>query len=158
MTALTNDKQRPVKSPVGGLGTFALKLAGYTNRGSGNTAYTVYKGAIVACDESDTDGYFGPLDFTPASNDIFGGVAAEKQSVTSDDTDDGKELTVFRDGIWGFPKASITITDVGALVYATDTDAVQTSSSNALLIGRIVDVDDTYVWIDISNHWMVPTS
>jgi hypothetical protein len=157
--ALSGDKQRPVQSPAGGITTAALKLAGYTNRGSGSTAFTTYKGAIVACDVSDTDGYFGPMDFTGASGDVFGGVALEKQAITSSDTGDGsKEITVARDGIWGFAKGSIAITDIGAIAYASDDDTVTTSSSNAVAIGRIVDVDDTYVWVDISKYWMVPTS
>jgi hypothetical protein len=139
--------------------TAVLKLAGYTNRGGGSVAFTVYKGAVVACDESDTDGYFGPKDFNATSGDIFGGIAAEKVAVTSADTADGsKVLTVYRNGVWGFAKGSLAITDVGALCYASDDNTVTTTSTNAILIGRIVDVDDTYAWVDIENHWMVPLS
>lgn len=157
MTALTKNKDRPVRMPPGGLKTEKLKLAGYTNRGSGNTVFTVYKGAVVVCDVSDTDGYFGPLDFNYAQGDIFGGIAAEKQEVAAADADDGSvELTVYINGIWGFSKASLAITDIGAVIYASDTDAVTTTSTNACPIGRLVDVDDTYAWIDIENHVFVP--
>ena len=159
MTALSANANRPVKIPPGGLSTFEVPLAGYTNRGSGNTAFTCYKGAVICCDVSDTDGYFGPKDMNIATGDIFGGIAAEKVAVTANDTGDGsKELTVYRNGIWGFPKASLAITDIGAVIYASDTDAVTTTTSNNLPIGRLVDVDDTYAWIDIENHWMVPAA
>lgn len=159
MAALTGNVQRPVKPPVGGIGTYPVRLAGYTNRGSGNTAYTCFKGAIIACDTSDTDGYFGPLDFTPASGDIFGGIGEERQDIGSTDTADGaKKLTVIRDGIVGFLKGSLAITDVGADIYATTDNDIQTSSTDALLIGRLVDVDATYAWVDISVYWMKPTA
>ena len=58
MTVLSASKDRPVKLPPGGVHTAAVKLAGYTNFGDGNTAHTVYKGSVVICDVSDTDGYF----------------------------------------------------------------------------------------------------
>lgn len=159
MAALAASIQRPVKIPPGGLMTAALKLAGYTNRGSGNTAFTCYKGAVLCCDVTDTDGYFGPKDMNVATGDIFGGIAAEKVAVTSADTGDGsKEITVYRNGVWGFAKGSLAITDIGAVVYASTDNDLTTTSTNNLPIGRIVDVDDTYVWVDVENHWMVPMS
>jgi hypothetical protein len=136
--------------PPGGLQTEKLKLAGYTNRGGGNVAFTVYKGAVMGCDVSDTDGYFGPMDFAAATGDIFGGIAAEKQAVGAADLADGAvELTVYINGIWGFPKGSCAITDIGAKAYASDDATITPTSTNALDIGTIVDVDDTYVWVKI---------
>ncbi len=159
MTALSANKDRPVRIPTGGLKQEKLKLAGYTNRGAGTVAFTCYKGAVIFCDVSDTDGYFGPMDTNSGTGDMFGGLAAEKQAVTSADTADGSvELSVYINGIWGFPVASLAITDIGEIIYATDTDAVTTTSTNAINIGRLVDVDDTYAWIDITPFWMVPIS
>lgn len=155
MAALSADKQRPVRLPTGGLATAVLKLAGYTNRGGGNEAFTVYKGALLMCDVTDTDGYFGPKDVNAANGDIFGGVALEQVAVTSADTADGsKELTVARNGIWGFAKGSIAITDIGATAYASTDNDVTTTDTNAIHIGTIEDVDDTYVWVDISTAFM----
>jgi hypothetical protein len=157
MTALSANKDRPVRIPPGGLRTEKFGLSGYTNYGGGSTAFTVYKGAVVIIDVSDTDGYAAPMAVNAASGDMFAGIAAERQDVGSSDTADGSvALTVYTNGIWGFPKASLAITDVGAVIYATDTDAVTTTSTNAITIGRLVDVDATYAWIDISTHWMVP--
>jgi len=150
---MTSDVQRPVRVPAGGLTTRKLKLAGYTNAGSGNTAFTVYKGAIVGCDVSDTDGYFRNWDsgITTANSDIFGGIAAEQQSVTSADTADGSvEITVYVNGVWGFPKGNIAITDMGAVAYAADDGTISTATSG-LAMGLIVDVDDTYAWVDIAD-------
>lgn len=156
MAVMTASVTRPVRSPVGGVETAALPLAGYTNFGSGNTAHTVYKGSIVVCDVSDTDGYFRacPLgsSVNSAAGDIFGGVAIEKQSVTSSHTSDGSLMvTVARDGVWGFPVGSLAITDVGAAAYASDDQTISTTSSNNYWCGYIVDVDSTYVWVDISR-------
>jgi hypothetical protein len=157
MTALTKNKDRPVRMPPGGLKTEKIGLTGYTNYGGGSTVFTVYKGAVVIIDVSDADGYGAPMAVSAASGDMFAGIAAEKQEVGSGDAADGSvALTVYLNGIWGFPKASLAITDIGAVIYATDTDAVTTTSTNAIPIGRLVDVDDTYAWVDIENHVFVP--
>lgn len=158
MTALTANKQRPVKLPPGGLRMVKVKLAGYTNFGAGNTAHTVYHGSIVAQDVSDTDGYSRAVGMTPASGDIFMGVALEKQVVDSSTLADGSvEVTVAANGVWGFPKASLAQTDVGADIYCTDDDAVQTSSTNALKIGKLEEVDATYAWINIAPYFGTAT-
>ena len=155
MTNLTANVMRPVRLPPGGLQFRKLPLAGYTNFGGGSTAFTVYKGAVVFCDVNDTDGYFrdGDSAVTYASSDVFGGIAIESQSVTSSDTADGsKYVTVAVNGEWGFPIASLAITDIGAVIYAADDNAVQSSTSDALAIGILVDVDATYAWIDITGY------
>lgn len=155
MTALSADIDRPVRSPVGGVATAEVKLAGYTNRGTGNVAFTVYKGAVLNCDVDDTDGYFGPKDMNAAAGDVFGGIAAEKVAVTSSDTADGSKLcTVYRDGVWGFAKGQLAITDIGAAVYASDDNTLTTTSTNNQWVGYIEDVDDTYVWVDIAPAFM----
>lgn len=159
MTALTSAVQRPVKVPPGGLLTAEVRLAGYTNYASGNTAFTVYKGSPVTCDVSDTDGYFRDTptgaSVNSATGDVFGGIAAETIAVTSADTADGsKKLIVYRNGVWGFPKGSIAITDIGAAAYASDTNTLTTTSTNNYLVGVITDVDATYVWVDIAPVWM----
>lgn len=153
MAALSANKSRPVKVPAGGLSTRKLPLAGYTNFGGGSTAHTVYQGCPVACDVSDTDGYFRAVSsgVTWASGDVFGGVAVEKQAVTSSDTADGSvELTVFVNGTWGFPIGSIAITDIGSPIYVSDDDTATTSSTNTLWIGYLVEVDATYAYVNIA--------
>lgn len=155
MTNLTANKMRPVRLPPGGLHTRKLPLAGYTNFSGGSTAFTVFKGAVVFSDADDTDGYFrdGDSSVTYSSSDVFGGIALEQQKVTSSDTADGSvEITVAVNGEWGFPIASLAQTDIGAVIYAADDDAVQSSTSDALAIGILVDVDATYAWIDISDY------
>lgn len=157
MAVLTANKQRPVRLPAGGLTTRKLKLAGYTNFGSGTTAHTVYHGSFVMCDQSDTDGYFRACPLVSGTalttSDLVGGLALEKIEVTSADLADGsKEVTVAVNGVWGFPKNSLAITDLGAPVYlADDGETAQASSTDALWIGTLVDVDATYAWVDISH-------
>lgn len=155
MTNLTANKQIPVRLPPGGLEMRRVKLAGYTNFGGGSTAFTVYKGAIVMCDVSDTDGYARDMDstVTVATGDIFLGVAAEQVSVTSADTADGsKEMTVFVNGVWGFPIGSLAITDLGATIFADDDNVVTSTATSNLAIGKLVDADASYAWVDISDY------
>ncbi|MEA1998250.1 MAG: hypothetical protein U9N61_02840 [Euryarchaeota archaeon] len=107
-------------------------------------------------DVSDTDGYFRamPASGTTAatSSDIFGGVALEKQAVSSSNTSDGsKEVTVAVNGVWGFPVASLAITDMGAPAYASDDATITTTSTSNLWVGTIVERDSTYIWVDISQ-------
>lgn len=156
MAVLSANKARPVRLPAGGITTRSLPLAGYTNFGSGSTAHNVYKGSVVVCDVSDTDGYFRacPLSSSTnlASGDIFGGIALEKQEVSSSDTGDGsKEVTVAVNGVWGFPVGSLAITDIGAPAYASDDDTITTTATNNIWVGTIVDRDATYVWVDVSH-------
>jgi hypothetical protein len=156
MAVLSADKTRPVRIPPGGLTFRTLKLAGYTNFGAGTLAHTVYKGSVVVCDVSDTDGYFRACPLSSSVNlaagDIFGGIAIEQVAVGSADAADGsKEVTVAVNGEWGFAVGALAITDLGAPAYASDDDTITTTSTNNLWVGTIVDVDATYVWIDISR-------
>jgi len=155
MAVLTANVQRPVRLPPGGVMTDRIGLAGYTNFGGGSATHEVYHGSVMVSDVSDTDGYFRAVPDTSsvnmASGDIFGGISLERQSVTSSDTGDGSvKCLVAREGIWGFAKGSLAITDIGAAAYATDDNTISTTSTNALWIGYIEDVDDTYVWVNIA--------
>lgn len=155
MADLTANKQRPVRIPPGGLEMRKVKLAGYTNFGNGNTAHTVYKGAVVVCDVSDTDGYARAASaaVNAVATDIFLGIAAERQDVTSGDLADGAvECTVYVNGVWGFPLNGLAVTDLGATVFATDSDLPQMASANKIAIGKLVDVDATYAWVDIHDY------
>lgn len=155
MANLTANKQLPVRLPPGGLEMRKVQLAGYTNFGAGNTAFTVYKGAIVMCDVSDTDGYARDMDsgVTVTTSDLFLGVAAERQDVTINDTADGsKVMTVYTNGVWGFPVGGLAITDLGATIFADDDNVVTSTATGNLAIGKLVDVDASYAWVDISDY------
>lgn len=157
MTALTTDKQRQYRLPTGGLETRQVRLAGYTNFGGGNTAHTVYKGAVVVCDVSDTDGYFSAAQSGgKETGDIFGGIAMERQVIGQNDLADGvKVLKVAIDGEWAFDKGSLTLADIGASIYASDDNTITTTATNNFLIGHLVDVDDV-AWVDISGYTRKP--
>ncbi len=151
MADLSAPVYRPMKDE-GGLWEYGL--VGYTAYQGGSAAYTVYKGDIAILDVSDVDGYAQKLLYgvAAASGDVFLGIFADTKSVTSADTANGSvKARAWSKGVFGFPKNSITVTDIGAPCYCTDSNIFQTSSSNALWIGEIVDVDDTYVWVDISH-------
>lgn len=155
MAVLSASKQRPVRLDHGEMKTRMLPLAGYTNFGGGSTAHTVYKGSIVICDVSDTDGYYRACPLSSSTNlaagDVFGGIAIEEQAVTSDDTADGAvEVAVAINGVWAFAVGSIAATDIGAAAYASDDDTITTTSTNNIVIGVIVGVDASYVYVDIA--------
>ncbi len=151
MTNMTQNVTRPVK---GGQEHQKYGMVGYTDRGSGSEAYTAYKGAVMIMDVSDIDGYVQPHQsgITSATGDVFVGVANEKISVTSSDTAQGdKEIIVLSKGVVGWPIGSITVTDIGAAMYASDDTAVTTTSSNNQWIGTLVNVDTVNAWIDIGH-------
>lgn len=157
MAAITKDTQRnPRVSHSGGIATARLPMAGYTNNGGNNQ---IYHGSIVMVDVSASPGYCRALAGTPASGDSFGGIAQERQLIDSTLTADGaKKILVARDGIWPFPKAALTQADQGKPCYATTDGDVQSSSTNALWIGTIEEVDATYVWVNIQTAFLRFTS
>src|SRR5262245_42431052 len=132
MTNLAANITRPQKGDVEHL---QYGLVGYTNYQAGSTAYIAYKGAIMMMDVSDVDGYVQPMQsgISAASGDVFAGIAEEKVAITSADTADGsKVIKCAVDGYWGFPKGSLSVTDIGAPIYATDDTTITTTSTNAL--------------------------
>lgn len=151
MTALTANMTRQCKVPPGGLSLRVLPLTGYTDFAGGNATHTVYKGSFVFVDINDVDGYYKRITTNDAAaDDVVGGIAIEKQSVTSDNTANGsKEVTVAVNGVWAFAKGSIAITDIGAPIYLADDNTAQTSDTTALWIGFLVEWDSTYAWVDI---------
>lgn len=159
MAVLTASKSRPYRLAHGELATEQLPLAGYTNFAGGSVAHTVYKGSIVVCDASDTDGYFRAMPLSSSvnmtSSDIFGGVALEKIAVTSAITGDGDAVvTVARNGVWAFPVGSVAQTDIGAAAYASDDNTITTTDTNNLWVGYIEGVDASYVWVNIEPAFM----
>lgn len=151
MTDLTASIERPTK---GAMATLRYGLVGYTDYQGGNTAYTVYKGAPVFIDVSDVDGYAQPAvaGITYASGDVFLGFALEQVSVTSADTAQAsKDVLVQTRGLVGVPLGSLAVTDIGAAIYASDTNTFGTSTSDGLWVGSLAAVDASYAWIDIDQ-------
>ena len=154
MTALTSNITRPHKSPPGGTHCRTLPLIGYTNKAGGNTAHEVYKGSFVFYDANDAEGYRRIVTANQAAvADTVGGIAIERQSVTSEILADAqKYVTVAVDGVWAFPIESITIADVGKDIYLSDDNlATVTVGTYNLWIGKLAFVDATYAWVDIKS-------
>jgi len=155
MTALTQNAQRPVMLPAGGLSFGRVHLQGYTNNSG---AYTVYHGSILAIDATDASGYATNVTATPASGDVFMGIAVERQDVTILDLLDGsKDVSAAKNGVWGFPVGALTQANVGAPAYAHDDNLVDATSSNGLKIGVIEAVDATYIWVNIASMFAQQT-
>ena len=163
MAILAANKQRPYRLAHGNLAKMELALAGYTNFGGGTTAHTVYKGSLVVCDVSDTDGYFRAVPLTSSTNmaagDIFAGVAIEQQKVEAADLADGAVVcSVARNGVWGFAVGSLAVTHIGEAAYASDDDTITTTTTNNLWVGYIEGVDATYVWVNIEPAFLMANS
>lgn len=149
--ALSANKFRPRKGHVE---YQQYGVVGYTNYQGGNTEHTIYKGSIVKMDVSDVDGYAQKKlsSVASASGDVFLGVAEEKVVVSSSETSDGaKKIKVATSGLFGFAVGSLTVTDIGAPAYASDDDTITTTSTDALWVGTIRNVDDDFVWVDIGH-------
>jgi hypothetical protein len=151
MANMTADVSRRYKV-TDGLGLMEYGLVGYTDHQAGSSAYTCYKGAVMMIDESDVDGYAQPNQsgYTVDPADIFLGICVEQVSVTASDTAQGdKKVKVATRGDWAFPVGSLTVTDIGALVYASDDGTLSTTVADNVWIGHIVNVDATYAWVRI---------
>lgn len=158
MAVLTSNIALPFRAPGGGIETDIQPMAGYTNFAGGNTAHIIYKGSIIIMDVSDTDGYVRAMPLSSstaaAAGDVFFGVSAERQDVTSADTADGSvEVVTYKNGVWGFAVGSLSVTDKGAPIYASDDQTVTTTSTNNLWIGFLEDVDSARAWVDIAKAY-----
>lgn len=161
MAALTNDLTRQIKlGGAEGEKTIHLPLQGFTAHGS---AYTVFKGAILASHAAEDIGFFNPNALAAANTSVFGGIAMGRQVVGPDAPLDGAlEVNALIEGVVGFPVASFTQADVGKDVFANDTDNDLTLAPLLVLwIGTIEEVRDGQVWVNIEPAAMqlsVPTT
>lgn len=156
MAALASNVQRP-RIPINGkLNQYKVKLTGYTAL---TAAEEIYKGAVLMVDVSVADGYATPKAVDAAAGDLFAGVAMERVSIGSADAANGaKECVVAIDGLIGFPKGALAITDLGAPIYASTDNDISTTDTNNLWIGYLKDIDDTYAYVDIAPAWMMANS
>ncbi len=142
MAVLTNNIARPVQLPVGGVGFREAALAG-------GAAEEVYIGSVLWSDGP--DGFFAAYDTTAAvAADVFGGVSLDRISVAAADADGDKVASAATTGIWGFAIGAVVAADIGAPAFAEDDDIVGVTAANNLWVGRVVDIDAVFVWVDIS--------
>lgn len=88
---------------------------------------------------------------TPATNDVFLGVAAEPASIKTTDTEGEVGLRVIERGVVGFPNNfSFTNADVGKSVYWSDSATLTTTATGNVLCGPITRVRDGYVYVRLS--------
>jgi predicted RecA/RadA family phage recombinase len=150
MTASTSRQYKGDPKP------WKYRLVGYTDYQGGSAAWTAYKGGIAMMDVSDVDGYAQKQISSVAigAGDVFLGIFMEEVSVAAADAAQGaKTALVARGGIWAFPKQSLSVTDIGAVVYAVDDDGtVSSTSTSHLAIGILIDVDDTCAWVEINDY------
>lgn len=103
----------------------------------------IYGGSIVFLDSA---GNAEPA--TLATGKIARGVAMEEVNNTGSAA--AKYINV-ETGVFRFDNhGTITKTSIGDIVYAYDDSAVQASGSSASAVGKMVDIDDDGVWVEIA--------
>ena len=143
MAALTTDAQRPIR---GVYETAHVQLSG--------SAGTVYKGAILVQDVSALDGYAIPAAGTAATGDIFCGVNLGRVKVASGSGNGDYKALVISKGRVGFPVGSFAQADTGSIVYASDDNTITTTSTGNFRVGKIVEVDSDYAWVEVGDYFM----
>lgn len=114
----------------------------------------IYKGALVCVD---TDGY--ALAAADTADYKFLGVAYDQQDNTGTGHADGaKKVRVYRRGIFKLVCTGITQNMVGQLMYITDDQTIDNTSTNWICVGRLVKyVSTTSGWVDIGDKSVEPT-
>src|ERR1051326_649179 len=104
----------------------------------------VYKGEILNAQHGNTptsEGYaIQPRAAAGSQTDSFLGIAYETVD-TSAGADGAKSVLVDKSGVHAFVAASADITWIGKPVYASDSQTVTLTSTNAMLVGYVVGVD-----------------
>jgi hypothetical protein len=111
-------------------------------------AIHVYKGTML---NVDADGYVGKA--AAAANTFFAGICLEEVDNSGGSAGD-LNAKIARNGRWLLTFSdTLTIADVGSVVYATDDQtATVTSAANAQIVGTITEfVTASTAWVDISK-------
>lgn len=107
----------------------------------------IYKGAMVCVD---TDGYL--LAAADTAGYKFAGIAYEQKD-NSSGLDAALSCRVYTKGVFLLTCTSIMQSMVGNLLYVTDDDVVDESSTNDIVAGRLVKyVSATQGWVDIGDR------
>ena len=122
-----------------------------------SAAQTVYKGAPVIKDVSEDTLYlrgFLAATTTVTATDVFTGIANEKGVVATADTETDNEIELITAGEVGFAAAyhSLTEADNGKEATMTDSGTIGVGSEAAgvLAIGKIVRVEDGWVYVELN--------
>lgn len=134
MTVLDADQE--VVRKQGGLQSFPV-----------TSGEIIYKGALVCVD---ADGYL--LAAADTRGYKFVGIAYEKAD-NSGGGDGIKSCRVYTEGVFLLTCTSIDQTMVGQMLYVTDDDVVDESSTNYICVGRLMQyVSTTQGWVDIGQR------
>ena len=140
MTALAADVNRQARS------------GDIVARPMDGAAQTIYKGSLTC---NDTTGYAVPGADTASF--IFLGVAREKKTIATTETDGTTNIRTERRGLhrFAFGAGNAAVTDVGTEVCITDDNTVDKAgtTTNDIKCGKIAIVESaTVVWIDIEGY------
>lgn len=122
----------------------------YAKRDCVAGALHIYKGALL---NSNSAG--NVLLSTDAASQLFAGVANEEveQDSTAVAAENKVEVIAANSGkTIKLKLTSVSKADIGKLVYTSADDAVSLTSTNAVVVGRIMDIAETnYCWVKLIN-------
>lgn len=110
------------------------EMVSYPVKGSA----TIYKSALVV--DLGT-GYASAG--SNAGSYTFLGVAVEKSDNSGSATDGAKNVRLYKTGTFKFSKPTAAQTDIGVVMYLRDDQTVDTTSTNSIEVGYVVDVPDS---------------
>jgi hypothetical protein len=117
-----------------------------------SAAQEIYKGQPMILDISEDTVYpRGFVDATVvAATDIFIGIAAERKTVATSDTETDNEIEVYTwPTIIGFKSAVFTDADVGDTVYMSDSGTLSATAGDNPQIGKLHRVYDGYAYVQL---------
>ena len=123
-----------------------------------SVAQTVYKRQPLIIDaDVDTLYLVGFVDATTltTATDLFVGICASaEKSVATTDTETDNKVDVIMSGLVGFPTSTLTDANVGDIATMVDsaTVGVDTEAAGFLSIGRIMYVEDGFVYVSLNAH------
>ena len=123
-----------------------------------SVAQTVYKRQPLIIDaDVDTVYLVGYVDATvlTTATDLFVGICASAQTaVLTTDTETDNVVDVIMSGLVGFPTSALTDANIGDIATMADsaTVGVDTEAAGFLSIGRIMYVEDGFVYVSLNAH------
>jgi len=116
-------------------------------------AHTFYKGQPMMIGMADTVYVHGFLDGdTVANDDVCVGIAAEKITVATTDTETDNVITVYTaPTILGFKSTVYTDANVGATVYMSGSATLSATAGDNPQIGKLVRVLNGFAYVELTT-------
>ncbi|HTJ78533.1 MAG TPA: hypothetical protein VL357_06015 [Rariglobus sp.] len=88
-------------------------------------------------------------------------IGRSEQTIDNSAGADGDLDVVVKAGVFGYNNSAtnpVGVADVGKTAYVEDDNTVATTATNKVKAGRIIALDDVYVWVDTDKAGLVPAA